>query len=108
MSSGYYAWLKITLSKRSEDDNRLTGLIEQSWLESGCLYGYRKIHDDLRNLGKSCCPNRVARLARLSGIKAQIGYKRKPGFYGDKPAVVATNQLGQSFNVLVTDQTWAG
>ena len=104
--SGYYAWLKIPLSKRGQDDNRLTGLIKQSWLESGCVYGYRKIHDDLRNLGEHCCPNRVARLARLSGIKAQIGYKRKPGSYGGKPAIVATNQLGQSFDALVPDQTW--
>ena len=64
--SGYYAWLKIPLSKRGQDDNRLTGLIKQSWLESGCVYGYRKIHDDLRNLGERCCPNRVARLASLS------------------------------------------
>ena len=104
--SGFYAWLKTPLSKRGQDDNRLTGLIKQSWLESGCVYGYRKIHDDLRSLGEGCCPNRVARLARLSGIKAQIGYKRKPGSYGGKPAIVATNQLGQSFNTLAPDQTW--
>ena len=26
--------------------------------------------------------NRVARLARLAGIRAQIGYKRRPGKYG--------------------------
>jgi len=48
----------------------------------------------------------VARWARLSGIKAQIGYKRKSGSYGGKPAIVATNQLGQSFNTLAPDQTW--
>ena len=48
----------------------------------------------------------MARWARLSGIKAQIGYKRKSGSYGGKPAIVATNQLGQSFNTLAPDQTW--
>ena len=48
----------------------------------------------------------MARLARLSGIKVQIGYKRKSGSYGGKPAIVATNQLGQSFNTLAPDQTW--
>lgn len=104
--SGFYAWLKIPLSRRGKDDRRLTGLIKQSWLESGCVYGYRKIHDDLRGLGESCCPNRVARLARLSGIKAQTGYKKNPGSYGGKPAIVATNQLGQSFDALAPDQTW--
>lgn len=104
--SGYYVWLKAPLSKRGKDDRRLTGLIKQSWLESGCVYGYRKIHDDLRSLGERSCPNRVARLMRLSGIKAQIGYKKKPGSYGGKPAVVAPNQLGQSFDEFAPDQTW--
>jgi Transposase and inactivated derivatives len=104
--SGFYAWLKSPLSERGKDDRRLTGLIKQSWLESGRVYGYRKIHDDLRNIGESCCPNRVARLARHSGIKAQVGYNKKPGSYGGKPAVVATNQLKHSFDALAPDHIW--
>jgi len=72
---------------------RLTGFIKQSWLESGCVYGYRKIHDDLSSLGERFCPNGVARLTRHFGVKSQIGYKKKPGSYGGKLAVVATNQL---------------
>ena len=40
-----------------------------------------------------CCPNRVARLIRLTGIKAQICYKRRPGIYGGKPAVAIDNTL---------------
>lgn len=27
----------------------LAGQIKQFWLESGCVYGYRKIHLDLRD-----------------------------------------------------------
>ena len=104
--SGFYAWLKSPLSERGKDGLRLTGLIKQSWLESGCVYGYRKIHDDLRSLGESCCPNRVARLAHQSGIKAQVGYKKKPGSYGGKPAIVAVNQLKQSFDTLAPDHVW--
>ena len=105
-NSGFYAWLKSPLSERGKDDLRLAGLIKQSWLESGCVYGYRKIHDDLRSLGESCCPNRVARLAHQSGIKAQVGYKKITGSYGGKPAVVAVNQLKQSFDTFAPDQVW--
>jgi putative transposase len=36
---------------------------------------------------------KVARLTILAGIKAQIGYKRKAGFAGGKPVVVAPNHL---------------
>lgn len=104
--SGFYAWLKAPLCHRKKDDQRLTGLIKQFWLESGCVYGYRKIHDDLRSLGETCCPNRVARLARIAGIKAQIGYKRRPGVYGGKPGIVAANQLQQVFDVQGANQVW--
>ena len=46
--SGFYAWLKEPLSNKAKDDQRLIGLLKQAWLESGCVYGYRKLHDDLR------------------------------------------------------------
>ncbi len=51
--SGYYAWLAEPQSARAKEDQRLLGLIKQAWLESGGVYGYRKIHDDLRELGES-------------------------------------------------------
>jgi hypothetical protein len=46
--SGYYAWLKKPRSNRAVANERLTGLIKQFWLESGGVYGYRKIFSDLR------------------------------------------------------------
>lgn len=60
--SGYYAWRTTHLSIRQQEDRRLTGLIKQSWLESGGVYGYRKVTDDLRELGESCGKHRVYRL----------------------------------------------
>lgn len=104
--SGFYAWLKAPLSKRARENRRLSGLIKQAWLESGCVYGYRKLHADLCSFGEMCGPNRVLRLARLCGIKAQIGYGKRPGKYGGKPAVVAVNRLEQSFGVMEPDHVW--
>ena len=42
---------------------------KQSWLESGCVYGYRKIHLDLRDSGQRCGINRVWRLMMKCAIK---------------------------------------
>ena len=104
--SGFYAWLKAPLSRRAKDDVRQTELTRRAWRDSGKVYGYRKLHDDLLDLGETCCPNRVARLASLAGIKAQIGYKRRPGNYGVRPSVVADNTLARQFYVDAPDRIW--
>ena len=57
-------------------------------------------------LGERCCPNRVARLKHHSWIKAQSGYNKRPGYYGVKSAVVATNEIKLSFNILEPYQVW--
>jgi len=87
-------------------DIRQTELIKEAWEDSGQIYGYRKIHDDLCDQGETCSLNRVARLARLAGIKAQIGYKRRPGKYGGKPSVVVDNSLNRQFDVNASDRFW--
>lgn len=104
--SGFYAWLKAPLSKRAQEDKRQTELLRKAWIESGKVYGYRKLHDDLLDQGERICPNRAARLTRLAGIKAQIGYKRRPGSYGGKPSVVVDNTLGRKFDAEARDRVW--
>ena len=91
--SGFYAWLKAGLKPQARRRRHLTGLIKQSWLESGCVYGYRKVHHDLMSLGEDCAQNTVANLMQAEGLRAQVGYKRRPGKHGTKPSVVAANQL---------------
>ena len=104
--SGFYAWLRTPLSQRAKEDARQTDLMVRAWKESGKVYGYRKLHDDLLDQGETCCPNRVARLARLAGIKARIGYKRRPGRYGGKLSVVVDNTLDRQFEVDAPDRVW--
>jgi len=104
--SGFYAWLKRPFSKRAVEDKRQTELLKEAWKDSGKVYGYRKLHDDLRDQGETCCPNRVARLARMAGIKAQIGYKRRSGKYGGKPSVAIDNTLDRQFDVSSPDRVW--
>ncbi len=104
--SGFYAWLKQPFSKRALEDKRQAGLLKRAWDDSGKVYGYRKLHDDLQDQGETCCPNRVARLARMAGIKAQIGYRRRSGTYGGKPSFAVNNTLDRQFDVTVPDTVW--
>ncbi len=103
--SGYYAWRAEPLSERGKADQRLSGLIKQSWLESGGVYGYRKITEDLRDLGERYGKHRVYRLMRAEGLRSQTGYRRRQSRYG-KPAVVAPNRLEQQFDVQAPNQVW--
>jgi len=104
--SGYYAWLAEPKSVRAKEDQRLFGLIKHAWLESGGVYGYRKIHDDLRELGESCGRHRVARLMRGEGLRSQTGYCRRLSYYGGKPTVVSPNRLERQFNVSEPNKVW--
>lgn len=103
--SGYYAWANEPQSKRSKANQRLTGLIKQFWLESGGVYGYRKIHSDLRDIGEACGINRVHRLMKSAGLRAQVGYRR-PRHRGGQAHVVIPNRLQRQFNPMGPDEAW--
>ena len=54
-----------------------------------------------------CCPNRITRLAKLAGIKAQIGYNRWPGGYGGRPSGRCRHHAGPAqFDVETHDRVW--
>ncbi|EOD9026666.1 IS3 family transposase [Klebsiella quasipneumoniae subsp. quasipneumoniae] len=103
--SGFYAWLQQPHSQRHQADLRLTGQIKQFWLESGCVYGYRKIHLDLRDSGQQCGVNRVWRLMKRVGIKAQVGY-RSPQARKGEASIVSPNWLQRQFNPDAPDERW--
>ncbi len=103
--SGYYAWRSEPLSPKQKEDRRLVGLIKQFWLESGGVYGYRKITDDLREVGESCGKHRVLRLMQAEGLRSQAGYGRRPRSCG-RPSMVAPNRLQQQFEVEMPNRVW--
>ncbi|EMP2054349.1 IS3 family transposase [Enterobacter kobei] len=103
--SGFYAWFKQPYSQRHQVDLRLTGQIKQFWLESCCVYGYRKIHLDLRDSGQQCGVNRVWRLMNRAGIKAQVGY-RSPRAHKGEVSIVSPNRLQRQFNPDAPDERW--
>lgn len=104
--SGYYAWLKEPASTRDKDDQRLLGLIKHSWLESGSVYGHRKVTTDLRELGETCSRHRVARLMKSEGLRAMVGYGRRPRPLSGPVGSVAKNVLARGFKVSEPNRAW--
>ena len=103
--SGYYARLRHGASAREREDQRLLGLIKHHWLASGTVYGYRKITLDLREAGERCSRHRVLRLMKAEGLRAQVGYGRKPRHRGG-PVGLVTNVLNRDFTPEAPNKVW--
>lgn len=76
--SGYYAWLHQPLVLEKQ---RRSELIRQSWYESGCEYGYRRIYEDLRDSGEACSLSQVRTI--LKKVRAE--------------GITSTNDLGKPY-----------
>lgn len=104
--SGYYAWLHTPESERHIEDQCLLGQVKQSWLESGSVYGYRKVWQDLRELGEVCGVNRVHRLMRQAHLRSQTGYHRRPRARSGPVSVHAPNHLQRQFAPTEPNRVW--
>ena len=52
------------------------------------MYGYRKVHSDLQDVGEKCGINRVHKLMKQEDIKAKVGYRKARHKSGDQYVVV--------------------
>lgn len=59
--AGFCAWLHNPVSARDKDNQRLLTLIRDSYSLSGGVYGYRRVHGDLNEIGETCGKNRVVK-----------------------------------------------
>tara|TARA_Y100000589_G_scaffold310082_1_gene328112 strand:- start:467 stop:895 length:429 start_codon:yes stop_codon:yes gene_type:complete len=103
--AGFYFWIDKPLSDRALEDRRLLPLIKDSHSANCGVYGYRRIHLDLCELGESVSKNRVLKIMNAHNIKASRGYKRFQ--YGaGRPAIVTPNLLQREFTVARPNQAW--
>jgi putative transposase len=105
-SSGFYAWKQTPDSACTVENRRLLGQIKQCWIQDGSVYGYRKISDDLRDIGGSYGEQRVYRLTKAEGLRSQTGYRRRPRHFRGKPASVTPNHLARHFGVDTPNEVW--
>lgn len=104
--SGYYAWHKRQPSARERANRGLRALIRLLHRKSRGTYGYRRVHAALVAQGNICSLNRVARLMRKEGLRAQRRrrYKRTTQSRHNWP--VAPNHLAQTFAASGPNKKW--
>lgn len=103
--AGYYQWLQKPMSDRDIEDQRLLGLIRDSYAASSGVYGARRVLGDLREIGEVCGKHRVAKIMRKQGIKAVRGYKA-PRRIAGRPSILSPNRLDRQFTVSAPDRAW--
>jgi putative transposase len=106
--SGFYEWFGRQASKRAQANEKLTGLIRQSFEASDRTYGSRRVWRDVLAWGERCGINRVARLMSGAGLQARRKRRRSPGDSGPRPEhSIAPNLLQREFDAAGPNKKWA-
>jgi putative transposase len=106
-ASGFYEWDGRSPSQRSVDNEKLTGLIRQSFAASDRTYGSRRVWEDLREWGHCVSVNRVARLMSVAGLVARRKRRRRPGDSAHAAQhTIAPNLLQRQFEADAPNRRW--
>lgn len=104
--SGFYQFLKGSISKREKENKALIKEIRTIHKESRETYGSPRIHAQLRMQGNPCSRKRVARLMKQEGIQARMKRKFVVTTAVDRYAKKAPNLLQQNFSAEQPNQRW--
>lgn len=104
--SGYYAWRKRPMSRRSQANQVLVQQIKASHQDSYGTYGSPRVHADLVSQGLPCGRHRVARLMRQHGIRAKQRHHYRQTTVRNLADPVAPNVLARQFQAQAPNHKW--
>jgi transposase InsO family protein len=105
--SGYYAWRTRPESPRSQANRTLVEHIQAIHTQSRRTYGSPRIQAELAAQGMHCSTKRVARLMRLTGIRAHRPRRTRATTDSRHTLPVADNVLERAFDALAPNTKWA-
>jgi len=105
--SGYYDWKDRPPSNRDRENAALTEKIRQIHHRSRQVYGYPRVHAELKALGVHSSRKRVARLMRKAGLRGcPRDRKKRTTTRRDKHAVPAPDLVKRNFHAIAPDKLW--
>jgi putative transposase len=105
-TSGYYAWLKRTPSRRAQEDEALTQQIKRIHSHSKGTYGAPRIHAKLAREDVRVGRKRVARLMRAAELQGVSRRKRYGTTQRQPDARPAPDLVERNFTVAGPDELW--
>jgi transposase InsO family protein len=106
-TSGYYDSLKPTPSPRQQRREQIAAAAEAAYRDSHCIYGYRKVHDDLQEQKVECCRETVRRVLRDKGLFSRTKRKFVVTTDSRHQEPVAANVLDRDFQADAPNQKWS-
>ena len=107
-ASGYYDSLQQTSSPRQQRREQIASAAEAAYRGSHCIYGYRKVHDDLQERKVECCRETVRRVLREKGLFSRVKRQFVVTTDSRHEQPVAANVLNRDFLADAPDQKWSG
>ncbi len=105
-TSGYYAWLRRPVSRRTLADRALTDEIIESWKRSRRSYGAPRIHVDLADDGIRVGRKRVARLMAATSIQGVTRRRKYRTAAPDENSRQAPDLVQRRFKADAPNQIW--
>jgi len=106
-SSGYYAWRVRKPSRQAGRRQRIARAAERSHQASNGIYGYRKVHEDLKEQQIDCCLETVRRVLAEKGLFSRTRRKFVVTTDSAHEMPVAENLLDRDFTATEPNQKWA-
>jgi len=103
---GLYTWLRSPESERNRSNRALLREIRIAFDRSRQTYGSPRLAVELNESGVLCSENRVARLMRLSGIRAIGKRKYRVTTNSKHNYPVAENLLNRDFSADYPNEVW--
>lgn len=104
--SGYYEWLNQKPSVRKLEAERLKNIIHTAYQMSRGVYGYRRVHAEMRVQNISCSLNRVSRLMKQEGLKSKTRRKFRITTDSTHTLPVYPNLLERNFIAKKPNMSW--
>lgn len=106
--SGFYVWRKREVSNREISNVQLDKHIRDIYNEHAGRYGYRRICEELREIGLSASLERVRRRMKRIGLRGIQSRKFKYTTNSKHNLPIEPNLLEQDFNVTAPNTAWVG
>jgi transposase InsO family protein len=105
--SGYYHFLKASISTRQKENTRLLEKISLIHEESFETYGSPRVHAELKSQGESCSRKRVAKLMKKQHIVSKMTKRfKKTTRQSENPYFAPADLICQDFTAYEPNEAW--